>query len=389
MNDVNVRETMARVPWVQHPLTWVTGSALEGQRPLVPSTPFLQLATGLLSLAAGVAGAAFAVSSPARWWLLSLPLFWVLTVGAARKLQVMICHQCVHHQFSGNKKVDRWVCELISALLMVQDYEGYYHDHRELHHGKQLATLNDPDLRFLIELRFLPGMSPRALWRHLGRTLVSLRFHGLFLLYRLRANFVSSPRYRRALAAGFHGLLLGSVIATGNLVPFVAAWLFPLTFLYHVASLLQFLGEHQWLRVRRPDEPAQVYLARLTSGRFSGEPAPPPGLPPLESAARWTAWTIRMLTYHLFCRMFVLVADLPVHDWHHRHPSSPDWPNALYARRQDVDAGHPHWQEPYTDVWGLHNAIGAVFELFSSLGDAPRDPRPMPLPSMEEVLRSM
>ena len=389
MNHVNVRSTMARVPWVQPFLTWLTGKALPHQEPLFRSTPFFHLMTGLAGLAAGVAGAVLAVAAPASLWLLALPLCWVVTAGSARKLQVMICHQCVHYQLFGHKAVDRWVGEAVSTLLMVQDFESYYHDHRDLHHGKHLATLDDPDLKFIIELGFRPGMSVRDLWRHLGWTLVSPRFHALYLLYRLRANFVTSPLYRRAMAVVFHGSLLAFVAATGSLLPFALAWLLPLTVVYQATGLLQFLGEHKWLRVRQPDEKAQVHLARLTAGRFTGEPAPEPGLPPLQAAWRWTAWTTRMLTYHLFCRIFVLVADLPVHDWHHRHPSSPDWPNAAYARQRDVDAGCPHWQEPYSEIWGLHNAIGAVFELFSSLEGARYDTRPMPVPRMEEVLRSM
>lgn len=389
VNHVNVRATMARVPWSQHFLTWLTGKALPGQEPLLRSNPALQLVTGLLGLLAGVAGSVVILSFP--WWLwpLGLPFSWVLTVGSARKLQIMICHQCVHHQFSGNKLVDRGVCEIVSTLLMVQDYQGYYHDHRDVHHGKELATLDDPDLKFLIELKFLPGMSRRALWRHLGRTLVSLRFHGFFLFGRLRANLMGRAPYRRAMAVVFHGALLAAVLATGQLEVFLVAWLFPLTLLYHIASLLQFLGEHKWLRVRRSEESARIYLARLTSGRFLGEPAPEPGLPPFRALLRWTVWAARMLTYHLFCRVFVLVADLPVHDWHHRHPASRNWPNALYARQRDIDAGCPRWEEPYSEVWGLHRSIDAVFELFSGLNGATYDSRPMPALRIEEVLRSM
>ena len=76
--------------------------------------------------------------------------------------------------------------------------------------------------------------------------------------------------------------------------------------------------------------------------------------------------SLKML-YHLFCRLFVFVGDLPVHDWHHRHASSWQWPNAIYARQSEIDSGHPQWPEPYTEVWGLGEAIGSAFLILSKL----------------------
>ncbi len=390
MNDVNVRGTMNRLPaFLQPLLTWLTGRARHGQRALVPSTPLGQLATGLAGLVLGVGEAARVAASPSRASLLLLPLCWILTVGSARKLHVTICHQCVHLRFSGNPWIDRKVAQTLSALLLVQDFDGYYHDHRELHHGLELATLDDPDLKFLIVLGFSPGMSRRALWRRLAMTLVSPYFHGLFLGYRLRTNFVSCPPFRRALAWVLQGGVATLLLAMSGATGLVIAWLFPLTFLYHSSSLLQFLGEHRWLQVRPPGASNKLHLARLTSGRFVGEPAPPAGLGASRAALAWSWWAFKMATYHLACRCFVLVGDLPVHDWHHRHPSSRDWPNALYSRQRDLDLGCPHWPEPYTEVWGLHRAIDATFALWSTLGGADYDRRPMPRAEQELVVRGM
>lgn len=389
--ETDVRATMLRLPQAfQHGLTWLTGKALPGQRPLFKSTPTSQLAISVLAFLGGVAGSALAFQAASPGWLLLIPFFWVMTVGNARKLHVNICHQCVHVQLYGVPALDRWICEAISTVLLVQDFRGFQHDHKQVHHGKELATLNDADVQFLLQLGFMPGMTRQALWRRLQRTLVSPRFHLLYLYYRLKANFFTSPVYRRCMAAAFHATLLAVVLVTGSFTTYAVAWLIPLTVVFHISALLQFVCEHRWLRVRGPEEPYQVYLARLTVGRFTGEPAPPAGLPWIQASREWSVWTFKMLFYHLFCRTFVLIGDLPNHDFHHRHPNSAEWLMAAYARQRDIDDGCPRWKEPYIDVWGLHNAIDGVFEIFSELEDVPCDPwRLKAGENTETVLRSM
>jgi hypothetical protein len=74
-----------------------------------------------------------------------------------------------------------------------------------------------------------------------------------------------------------------------------------------------------------------------------------------------------MFTIHLFARVFVLVGDLPVHDFHHLAPHTKQWPNAVYARRAFIDAGCPGWPEAPAEIWGLWNAINRLFVFWSSL----------------------
>ena len=188
----------------------------------------------------------------------------------------------------------------------------------------------------------------------------------------------------------YHGAALAAVALTGAWLPYLIAWVFPIYVIYHISAILQFTCEHYWLRVRLPGETSKIYLARLTTGRFLGEPAPPPGLPAARAAAAWSWWTFKMMTYHLFCRVFVVVSDMPAHDWHHRYPLSRDWPNAIYARQRDIDrGGTPQWREPYTEMWGLHNSLGSIFEMFSTLPSVEQSRRQMSPDEMEEVLRSM
>lgn len=145
--------------WLQAILTWMTGKPYRGQKPLFHQTPLTQFVTALFSLfdSVAVSWAIVAHSSPIYW--LFLPISWLFTVGGARKMQVCIYHQAVHYNVSGNKIADRILGELISTILLIQDFESYRRDHMEDHHGKNFGTPKDPDVEFLLELGFRPGMT--------------------------------------------------------------------------------------------------------------------------------------------------------------------------------------------------------------------------------------
>jgi hypothetical protein len=114
----------------------------------------------------------------------------------------------------------------------------------------------------------------------------------------------------------------------------------------------------------------KLVLARLTVGRFVGEPIPSSGLSLGPWLWAWGRWLARLLLLHVPSRLCVLMGDLCQHDWHHRHPRG-DWSNAGYARQRDRAAGCPGWPEAYREVWGLGNAIDAVFEGLASLPPLP------------------
>lgn len=387
-DEDDVRESMRRLPaWLQPLLTWVTGKPLVGQEPLWRSTPWSSLATALVLLGVGTAASAWISLLSPVWWGL-LPGSWIITVGAARKLQVSIMHHCVHAKFTGNRRVDMMIAEVLSILLLVQNAVAYLHEHVSEHHTKALATLSDPDFKFLLMLGFRPGMSVQALWRRMVLTCVDPRFHLLFLRFRFTSNFVSPSPWRRIVAAVYAATLLAVVALWGAWVPFVVAWVIPVTVLYHVSALLQFTSEHKWLRVRDPLQPRRLFLARLTSGRFSGEAAPPRGLPRVESAAAWTRWGLRMTLVHLPARAIVLVGDLPQHDWHHRMINR-EWPDAAYSRQRDLQAGCPGWPERYSEVWGLVPALHAVFQVLSAVPPVAEETVAMTLGEVGAIMGGM
>jgi fatty acid desaturase len=331
-----------------------------------------------------------------------LPVSWMFTVGAARKLHTTVMHYCVHDNFLRSKLVDRIVGEVISTIIMVQPFDAYQGDHKNTHHTKHLATLDDPDVKFLMRCGFRPGQSKGFYWQQFWRTCLSPSFHCFFLFVRLRPNFweAETPLYRRAMSFIWHSALLAAVAATcyaqANLLPallFMGAWVLPLTALMHLSALAQFSSEHRWMAVYSSDfnetgKPYKVLLARLTSGRFCGECVPSAGLSGIARLKAWIVWTARMIFIHAPTRIFVLTGSLCTHDFHHRKAMHPDWGNEFYARQRDVEAGAPGW-EAYTEIWGLSNAIDAVFDVFAGLPPLPETTVPMTVAEMEEVLRSM
>lgn len=247
----HVGNTLRILPLYRECVAQFTGAWPPGYRPCWKRTPWWHLATMTLSLCGGVAASSLLVAAAPMAWLL-LPWSWMLTVHAARKAQLVICHHAVHGNMTGTKRGDHVLVDILSTVLLIQPFEKYSHDHIRAHHGPKLATLEDPDMQFLLTLGFRPGMSREKLWRQLYWTLVSPRFHTLFLRMRLRVHFVSAPWYRRVLSGGYAVVVGVGLAYTGAWLPWVVAWLIPIFPLYHVAALLQFVSEHRWLQGYQP-----------------------------------------------------------------------------------------------------------------------------------------
>ena len=79
-----------------------------------------------------------------------------------------------------------------------------------------------------------------------------------------------------------------------------------------------------------------------------------------------TGWWARMLTVHLFARVFVLVGDAPAHDFHHRHPGSKKWQNYIYERHKDAVEGCRRYPVNYSECWGLFAAIDQTLVSFAA-----------------------
>jgi fatty acid desaturase len=329
----------------QRALTWATGKALPGQRPIKGGlSPWAHLAMMLVMLFAGAA------TSIALWraggWYLVLVLGSVgLTLSASRTLWLMDLHAAAHGSFSKSRWANKLVGDTVSLVLMVLPHSKYRQSHCADHHSPKTfcSADKDPDGSFLCWMGLAPATPKQNLWRRLLLGLISPRVHLTFLAARLKSNLFSSG-WRRSLVSVFYLAVLACIPARYGWTAFFISWLLPIAFLYQVSAIVGWAGEHTWFAAKTDD--MEAWHNARTHARFFGLP-----FPDNSSLARlW--WIIRMFG-EVIVRALIVPGDLANHDWHHRHPSSRDWPWAAYARQDAIEGGESYSLE----TWGLIQAI--------------------------------
>ena len=213
-------------------------------------------------------------------------------------------------------------------------------------------------------------MSVPALWQHLWKTLFSPVFHLRYLGQRLRGCFLADDPKHNALALAVWLAIATLITLTHSGLAFGLAYGVPITVLFQISSLLQNLVEHRWPVPPQLGQKPRRERGELTVAVFLGEATPQLAADAtrIQKSLAWIRWTLRMLFYHLPVRALVMMADISSHDFHHRHPGSKDWPNYIFARQADLEAGSPGWPEPYQETWGL---LEAIDETFKSLSQQP------------------
>lgn len=345
--------------FVQPFLTWLTGRPLHDEES-TRHTPTHHLLTALTTQGTG--------------WLLcflwtrygtvnTLPLWFVgclLFVSGTRKLQLMIVHQCAHGTFSPYRRSNIGIGMLISTILIIEPFERYRSGHLRDHHSKNHMTESDPTVRFLIDLVGLRShMTPKGLWVTMLCSLFSPLFHIRLVSRRLLSQFTHS--LLQGVGSGLWLAFLALITYQTSVATMAFTWLVPITVAYNISSCLRLCCEHRWPMCSTASIRNREWYASLSTAIFVGEPFPP------GTATERLAWAFRMLTIHLFCRVFVLVGDTPCHDYHHRYPTSRDWPDYAFAREADRKKASAGWPE-YTEIWGLFSAISASFETLSESG---------------------
>ena len=356
-----VRESMTRLPRVLGlPLTLLTGRPYAGQRPL-RLTPTAHLAGAFGSLACGVATTTAALAAGGGWLLLLLP-GWAVALHGMRNLRMMAYHQCAHRNMWRRPVADTVLGEFLAGLLVVQAFGAYRAEHVGEHHSVHHMTLRDPTVQaVLVGLGLAPGTTRRAMWRTVVGKLLSPRFHARFLLARVRSYWHGTGPLPRAV--WLLGLAAVAALATRLHLwaPVLVGWVLPLAFFYQVSNTLRLCVKHTFPPPGTGARKGREYFGNLTNAIFLGEAAPAAHLPPGRRLRAWCRWWLRMLFVHFPSRYLVLTGDTVCHDFHHRHPTSRDWPNHVFAREADSAAGAPGWP-PYRHVWGLVPAIDAVFD---------------------------
>lgn len=339
-------------------LTWITGKPLAEEVPW-KLRPVDHLLASLGPILAGV-WASWESLLVGGWWLLTLPVSWLLTTHGMRKLGSMILHQCTHGTFASARRWDRILGTTIAVLLLTQEFDDYSREHVADHHSNSHMTMEDPTARFIIEiLGCHPGLTERQMWHVLVRKIFSPTFHIRAVGERFLTHFHGTSGLHRAALTLTLLVAIGAVTAAGAWPEFLIAWIVPLTVLYNAAGLLRLAGRHRFPPAEEPLTGRDL-IAYGTHGIFLGESVPAPELHGARRQKAWARWWLRLLLVHVPARLFVMVGDGPCHDYHHRHPKSPQWVNYPFARRDDIVQGHPNWPA-YTEVWGLGTAIEEVF----------------------------
>ncbi|MBK8011091.1 MAG: fatty acid desaturase [Deltaproteobacteria bacterium] len=357
-----VRNSMLRAPgFMQRPLTFITGHAIDGQAPLLRLGPLARsIASFFIAALLAIGIGALIRQNSIIGYLLLIP-YWIVFTGILRAFQLVYGHHAIHTAITEDKKIDSLLGALYTIIPLVMNEDDYRRTHLTHHSAKTFCTEDDDDAAFLLELGFRPGMTKKALWRHLMIAPLTPRFHAAFLRARFRSNFLSGPKWRIAASVVWAMMLLSYGWYLG-LAPFFLAIVVPFAFLYNFAALLNFMTEHPWMSDDGTGGSRDQYQSKCW-GRFCGEPYPPAN----SGLRQVTWWWVKMFGLHLPVRLFALIGDVTVHDLHHLYsypPVSADWVYSIFRRQELLAYDTKGMAE--RELWGIRNTIDSVFEGLSN-----------------------
>lgn len=364
-----VRASMARLPsGLQSILSYITGKPLPHEAPLFKFHPTVHSVVAIAAFLGLIASAiVIFMQSHVTAFVLAVP-YWIVMTGFYRRLQVIYAHHAAHDALSSKKWVNRLFADVLTTLGFIQNGDEYKATHVSHHSRRDFTTERDIGAQFLLKFGFFPGTDKEKLWAHFWATVFSARFHWLFLIARLKSNFVTARPFRLLLSIVW-GLALGAACYYTPFWVFATAVLVPMIPLYQISTLLNTITEHAWLQSEEGPTDMRLYADRCWA-RFCGEACPDPAALGVEKIYGWLRWYIRMMVLHLPARLAVFVGDTPAHDWHHlaaydKHRF--DWPYAIFHREAAIASGKAMDYEK-REVWGLWNAIDHSFDLLSRKG---------------------
>ncbi|WP_256731156.1 fatty acid desaturase [Ralstonia pickettii] len=358
---------MNRFPILLQPfLTWLTGKPLDdSEKPYsIPKTADIAMTPLIGALSIQLLALLSESNTPVAWPLIFL--LWIVLVGVLRKLQVTHLHHAIHNRLFCSAALNKFYTKLIPSIIFVQNGSEYKKEHLAHHNADIFTTKQDADAAFLAQLGFIPGRTRKELWQTLWITVLSPAFHALFLQARLRSTLIRGKSQELTLAWVMVGLHFAFAALLG-LKAYLIAVFIPMTVLYHISALLQFLTEHAWDVTGSAPSDWDAYAARCW-GRFCGERYPESSGGGLIRTTRYmiqvAIWSARMLVIHAPVRLGCLVSDLPAHDWHHlahlAGQNSRDWPRSLYLRQAAIECGdRPGFAG--RELWGISNMIEHQF----------------------------
>jgi hypothetical protein len=353
-DDVQVRRTILSITpnkFFQHLMTVMTGKALPGQKSILKLKELPDFVTQIPLISVGIFATVGCLSFGMPL-LATVPM--LITTGRMRYLQVIVGHNAVHRQVFKTLKANDALIDCISGFLCIASSKDYVPEHLDHHKPTIFSSIKDGDAAFLRLLGFRAGMSREFYWKHLIKTIFSPKFHAIFLKARFKSMWGGGWLNRMCFGLSMTGVL--GFTALFGAAAAALALIVPATIMYNISALLQFISEHEW----HPDDAAKRLsreeIASRSHGRFCGEAFPING-----NIINKTIWTFKMVCIHLPVRLWVLVGDLNVHDYHHlgagRRPST----ELIFAREQAIQDGDPHGMAS-REYWGLFAVIDHIFK---------------------------
>ncbi|MFJ7792559.1 fatty acid desaturase [Pseudomonas sp. NPDC096950] len=360
-----IRHSMRALPGFMQPfLSWLTAKPLPEDinqvRRLKPVHHIL-VSAGLIAFGVMLSGIGYLYGSPGPWLL-----GFVVATGGIKQMQVMICHNCAHDMVFEQREWNLRLGRLISGVLMLKPFDIYKHEHTLHHSSRTLLTDDDDTLSYLQGVVGLkPSDSIAMMWAKLVTTAMSPLVMLRAAWGRLKATATAPNRAVSALTLIFWTTLAWLAVALGHFDLFVMAWVIPVFAGYHISTTFRLAAEHTWPGIDVLERRGIDFICESTTGVFIGEELRiPDGAGGVRRGAHIGLWLIKMLGFHLFIRLFVMVGDTPCHDYHHRRPRSKDWPNYITARERDrLEGAHP-FPTNYTDYWGYIHAVTTNFRKF-------------------------
>ncbi len=361
------RESMNALPAFTQPFwSWLTAKPLKQELEKTQNlTPVHHMVTTSLTLIAGVAfGSLGYFSGSVLIWLLGF----VLSTSGIKKMQVMICHNCAHNMVFETREDNLRGGHLISGLMMLKPFDIYKKEHILHHDHKTLLTDDDDTLSYL---RGVIGLEPTDTIAMMWFKLTARALSPFVILRtstgRIAATINGPNRKVALLTLAFWGGLVAVSVALGIWEYLLVAWIVPVFVGYHISTTFRLAAEHTWPSVDVLERRGIDFISESTTGVFIGEALHiPENAGQLNRIARITVWLFKMMTFHLFVRVFVMVGDTPCHDFHHRRPKSRDWPNYITARERDLEKGSKPYTSNYSDHWGYLNAVTINFKNYRS-----------------------
>ncbi|UYM15490.1 fatty acid desaturase [Endozoicomonas euniceicola] len=342
--------------------TWLTGKPSLDQKPLFKLHWSIYVAAIIsIFFVSYFIGFANQINTPSIFITL---ISWAGLVFSSRRMAAVILHQSVHDRLSGNSRFDQFIGDLVTLLMITQDYKTYKVDHCQTHHAPlSFATKYDPIVQFFSVFGINLGQKKESLYLNFLISILSPIFHLSFFITRLGYNINA----QRPVRSFFSLLYIAAILVipfkiTGSFEALLITFVIPMIFMYQVSAFIEVCSEHAWFEnnVRNKDDLMKdpYFYADISWGRFCGSKYPEKG------SLKKALWYLEQIFYHLPVRLFILVGDLPQHDYHHRKPLCFNWTNARYNREAattQLEDGEPE----YIDIWGLHNAIEYVFTVIS------------------------